>query len=93
MPDEEFDRDLARRLRAYESRVPDADAPDLGAGAGHRSIRWPVAAGGVLAAVAAGAIITMLADTMFPEAFKNGGDRVGLATALGFATAFLLSRL
>lgn len=42
---------------------------------------------------AAGAIITMLADTMFPEAFKNGGDRVGLATALGFATAFLLSRL
>jgi len=41
---------------------------------------------------AAGAIITMLADTMFPEAFENGGDRVGLATALGFATAFLLSR-
>jgi len=41
---------------------------------------------------AAGAIITMLADTMFPEAFEAGGDRVGLATALGFATAFLLSR-
>lgn len=41
---------------------------------------------------AAGAIITMLADTMFPEAFDGGGDRVGLATALGFATAFLLSR-
>jgi ZIP family zinc transporter len=41
---------------------------------------------------AAGAILTMLADTMFPEAFKNGGDRVGLATALGFAAAFLLSR-
>ena len=34
----------------------------------------------------------MLADTMFPEAFEAGGDRVGLATALGFATAFLLSR-
>jgi len=34
----------------------------------------------------------MLADTMFSEAFENGGDRVGLATALGFATAFLLSR-
>ncbi|MGH2444534.1 MAG: ZIP family metal transporter [Candidatus Limnocylindria bacterium] len=41
---------------------------------------------------AAGAIITMLADTMFPEAYETGGDRVGLATALGFATAFLLSR-
>lgn len=41
---------------------------------------------------AAGAIITMLADTMFPEAFESGGDRVGLATAFGFASAFLLSR-
>jgi ZIP family zinc transporter len=41
---------------------------------------------------AAGAILTMLADTMFPEAFATGGDRVGLATTLGFATAFLLSR-
>jgi zinc transporter, ZIP family len=43
-------------------------------------------------AVAAGGIITMLADTMFPEAFRDGGDSAGLATALGFATAFLLSR-
>jgi ZIP family zinc transporter len=42
--------------------------------------------------LAAGAILTMLANTMFPEAFENGGERVGLATALGFATAFLLSR-
>ena len=41
---------------------------------------------------AAGAILTMLANTMFPEAFENGGDRVGLATSLGFAAAFLLSR-
>ncbi len=51
--------------------------------------------GGPLAfiqALAAGAIITMLADTMFPEAFRDGGDTAGLATALGFATAFLLSR-
>lgn len=41
---------------------------------------------------AAGAILTMLADTMFPEAFEAGGDSVGLATALGFAGAFLLAR-
>jgi ZIP family zinc transporter len=34
----------------------------------------------------------MLANTMFPEAFENGGDRVGIATAVGFAAAFLLSR-
>lgn len=43
-------------------------------------------------AVAAGGIITMLADTMFPEAFRDGGDSAGLATALGFATAFVISR-
>lgn len=41
-------------------------------------------------AFAAGAILAMLADTMFPEAFAHGGDAVGLATVLGFATAFLL---
>lgn len=40
---------------------------------------------------AAGAILTMLTDTMIPEAFSEGGDLTGLATVLGFATAFLLS--
>ena len=41
-------------------------------------------------AFAAGAILTMLADTMMPEAFENGGTGVGLATTLGFALAFFL---
>jgi ZIP family zinc transporter len=36
---------------------------------------------------AAGAILTMLADTMVPEAFENGGRLVGLLTTLGFGTA------
>jgi ZIP family zinc transporter len=49
------------------------------------------AAVALVQAFAAGAILTMLADTMVPEAFKNGGDLAGLATALGFAAAFLLS--
>jgi ZIP family zinc transporter len=40
---------------------------------------------------AAGAILTMLADTMMPEAFEHGGGVVGLVTVLGFAGAFLLS--
>jgi len=40
---------------------------------------------------AAGAILTMLTDTMIPEAYSGGGDWTGLATVLGFATAFLLS--
>jgi ZIP family zinc transporter len=37
---------------------------------------------------AAGAILTMLADTMMPEAFEHGGDLVGLVTTLGFGVAF-----
>ena len=44
-------------------------------------------------AFAAGAILTMLADTMMPEAFEHGGEVVGLVTALGFSVAFLLSTL
>jgi ZIP family zinc transporter len=40
---------------------------------------------------AAGAILTMLSDTMIPEAFAEGGDLTGLATVFGFAAAFLLS--
>jgi ZIP family zinc transporter len=44
-------------------------------------------------AFAAGAILTMLADTMMPEAFENGGKLVGIATTLGFATAYLIHTL
>lgn len=52
------------------------------------------ASGNVIAAIqafAAGSILTMLADTMMPEAFEHGGAVVGLLTVLGFASAFLLS--
>ena len=42
-------------------------------------------------AFAAGAILTMLADTMMPEAFDHGGSAVGLVTVLGFSLAFFLS--
>jgi ZIP family zinc transporter len=44
-------------------------------------------------AFAAGAILTMLADTMMPEAFQHGGKLVGLFTTLGFAAAFAISTL
>ena len=39
----------------------------------------------------AGAILAMLADSMFPEAFEYGGIGVGLATVIGFSFAFFLS--
>ncbi|HWC29349.1 MAG TPA: ZIP family zinc transporter [Dehalococcoidia bacterium] len=44
-------------------------------------------------AFAAGAILTMLADTMIPEAYEHGGKLVGVITTLGFATAFLIHTL
>ena len=45
----------------------------------------------VTQAFAAGAILTMLADTMVPEAVEHAGALVGLVTAIGFTCAFLLS--
>jgi ZIP family zinc transporter len=44
-------------------------------------------------AFAGGAIITMLAETMMPEAYEHGGKLVGVLTALGFATAFTIHLL
>jgi zinc transporter, ZIP family len=41
-------------------------------------------------AFAAGAILTMLADTMMPEAYEQGGKLVGVLTTLGFAVAFTI---
>ena len=44
-------------------------------------------------AFAAGAILTMLADTMMPEAYAHGGKLVGVFTTFGFATAFAITSL
>jgi zinc transporter, ZIP family len=44
-------------------------------------------------AFAAGAILTMLASTMMPEAYEEGGAVVGLITTAGFLAAFVLSHL
>ena len=42
---------------------------------------------------AAGAILTMLANTMMPEAFEHGGKWVGIMVTLGFAVAFTIHLL
>jgi ZIP family zinc transporter len=55
-------------------------------GAGARTIAFVLS-------FAAGAILTMLADTMMPEAFTHGGKAVGLLTTLGFGLAFAISML
>jgi len=42
---------------------------------------------------AAGAILTMLADTMMPEAYEHAGNLAGVLTTLGFAVAFAIHML
>lgn len=44
-------------------------------------------------AVAAGAILAMIVDTMVPEAFEGTQDYAGLIAVLGFLAAFALSKL
>ncbi len=42
-------------------------------------------------AFAGGAVLASLVDTLAPEAFKDGGPYIALASAAGFFTAFMLS--
>lgn len=44
-------------------------------------------------AFAGGALLTMLADSMMPEAYRDSGKLVGLVTTLGFGLAYLISVL
>lgn len=45
-----------------------------------------------ITALAAGAILAMLADTMIPEAFEQTQAYAGLITTFGFLTAFVIER-
>lgn len=44
-------------------------------------------------AIAAGAMLAMIADTMIPEAFEETHTFAGLVTVLGFLVAFVLTKL
>jgi ZIP family zinc transporter len=44
-------------------------------------------------AIAAGAILAMISDTMIPEAFEFAHNYTGLITVIGFLSAFILSKL
>lgn len=52
----------------------------------------PPAAIAVITAVAAGAILTMIADTMIPEAFSTTRTWTGLIASLGFLVAFAIEQ-
>jgi len=47
----------------------------------------------VIMAVAAGAILAMIVDTMIPEAFEETHDFAGFITVLGFLCAFMFDKL
>ena len=57
------------------------------------AVRVSAIDGRFVQAFAAGAVLTMLADSMMPEAFEEGGRPIALLTALGFAVAAVLSTL
>ena len=47
----------------------------------------------LVSAIAGGGILAMVSSVMMPEAYEDGGPSVGLATIVGFLTAFLFSFL
>lgn len=48
---------------------------------------------GFLEAFAAGAVLAMLADTIMPEAYEDGGPIIGFVTVIGFILAFILTKI
>jgi ZIP family zinc transporter len=61
---------------------------------GYGLVKWiPSADAGLVQAFAAGAVLTMLADAMIPEAYEHGGKLAGLMTVVGFSGAAALSVL
>lgn len=47
----------------------------------------------LLQSFAAGAVIASLADTLMPDAYRNGGPWIAFATAAGFFASFVLASL
>jgi ZIP family zinc transporter len=65
----------------------------LAAGVGYLIASALGSNGQLVQAFAAGALLTMIIDTMAPEAVEQGGKAAGLATILGFAVAAVISGL
>jgi len=55
-------------------------------GVSKANLAWPLGFAG-------GAVLASLADTLMPEAFRDGGPAVAYATALGFLLSFLVSTI
>jgi ZIP family zinc transporter len=63
----------------------------VAAGVGYLLASAIQSSGVLVQAFAAGALLTMIIDTMAPEAVEQSGSEAGLATILGFALAATLS--
>jgi zinc transporter, ZIP family len=69
-----------------------AAASALSAAAGYLLLgSAPAGVVAVITAIAGGAILTMIADTMIPEAFETTRDWTGLITSAGFVVAAVIS--
>ena len=53
----------------------------------------PLTVVSLLEGVAAGAMLTMIAETMMPKAYFKGGSVVGLSTLSGFLVAIFFTAL
>jgi ZIP family zinc transporter len=62
-------------------------------GIGYVVFSASAATGASVQAFAAGAILTMLADSLMPQAFEMGGPKVGVATVAGFVVALAVASL
>ena len=80
----------ARGILGLWSIVAILSAAAAGAGYGLLAGAPPEIAA-TIQAFSAGAVLTMLADTMMPEAFDEAGAAVGLATVMGYAMGALLT--
>jgi zinc transporter, ZIP family len=47
----------------------------------------------MLLSFAGGAVLASLADTLMPDAYREGGKWVALATTAGFLLSFLISEI
>jgi ZIP family zinc transporter len=54
--------------------------------------RFPEPVIAFITALAAGGILSMVAETMIPEAFEEAQSFIGLITAAGFLTFYLLMK-
>lgn len=87
MNEDPFDRELAGRLAAYESRLPDAPPPAADSPPRGGTPRWPLVGVGALAAVAAVLAVAVLLGGFRDDTGEAGPSPSAAATAAAQPTA------